>query len=296
MEYRDLPTNTEQDTLILMHRDAHFGGNFEIMIDYYEKGGKGVRPELELSHILALHRLEMELEQDLAGSILGGAEAERVAKAKNAYKELRDLYDNPQMKGSYALLIADLILSEELEPESEIAAIVERKGAAIPALIELLKSQDFYDPLFPGYGFAPELAAKCLGLIGDHKAVISLFESIHEGDFFEEETALQALKAIGQPAKDFLLQVLRSRPINQDNERAAIALVSFKQDPEVAEACLELLLDPETRQNLLFSSYLALVCEGLQDAKLQQRLKKLAEDPTTPKDLRKDILAVSDNF
>ena len=74
----------------------------------------------------------------------------------------------------------------------------------MPALIDLLRNEDFYDPLFPGYGEAPVLAAKCLGLIGDKRAIISLFEAIGEGDFFNEDIILDALHVIGNPARDFL--------------------------------------------------------------------------------------------
>jgi len=296
MDLQDYPLSSDEDVQIIMHREVHFGGNFEIMIDYYEQGGKGICQEFEISHLQALHRMELELEENLAAVMLSGAEAERVAKAKEAYKELRDLYENPEMKNTYALLIADLILSEELEPEEEINTLIERQTVSVPALIDLVRSEDFYDPLYPGYGLAPELAAKCLGKIGDKRAITSLFELIHEGDFFGEEVAINALKMIGEPAKEFLLRILQNLPFDHDNERAAVALIQFKDDPKVAESCLLLLQKPEVRQNLALSGYLVLVCEGLQDPSSQEKFLKLADDPTTPNELRLDIQTIAKEF
>ena len=42
------------DLDILMHKDAHFGGNFDIMIDYYEKEGVGSMPDFETDRIIEI--------------------------------------------------------------------------------------------------------------------------------------------------------------------------------------------------------------------------------------------------
>ncbi len=42
-----LPLYDSDDIEVLMHRHAHFGGSFGIMLDYYEKGGKGAVLEIE---------------------------------------------------------------------------------------------------------------------------------------------------------------------------------------------------------------------------------------------------------
>lgn len=280
------------DCLILMHRDAHFGGSFDVMASYYENEGKGICPDFDLEHIMRLADMEGEMKQNLAPIALSGAEAEKVAQAKNAYKKLRELYSHPTKKNRHARLLADLILSEEEVPEKEIEAIVSENGAIVPALIQLLKAEDYYDPLFPGYGHAPALAAQCLGRIGDRRSIISLFESIGDSDFFDEEICFQALKSIGAPAKEFLLKVLHGRPINTDNERAAIALIYFKDDPEVAKACLEMLKDPEVRKNITFATYLALACEQISDNAEREAFIALADDPQTPKMLREDMKAI----
>ncbi len=185
------------------------------MLDYYLNEGKGIHPDFDLERIYALTKIEKEMKADLAPLMLSGADAEKVAKSKGAYKKLKHLYEKHKPETKQMRLIADLILSEEIDPVEEMQAIVEEKAAIVPALIEVIKSEDYYDPLFPGYGLAPSLAAKCLGLIGDKRAIIALFESIGQGDFFDDDVALEALRNIGKPAKDFLLKVLHRKQITE---------------------------------------------------------------------------------
>jgi hypothetical protein len=261
----NFPITTAQDNLVLMHRDAHFGGNFSVMIDYYEREGKGVNKEIELKQIYRLAELEQSFGQDIAPILLSGAEAEKVALSRETYKQLRDLYEDDSLAAYYPKLLADLILSEEEDPTREIEAIVKEKGKIVPAILEVLRSDTLSDPLFPGYGHAPALVAKCLGLIGDKRAIITLFEMIGEGDFDDEAVALEGLKSMGEPAKEFLLNVVKGKPYNQDNEKAAVALLGFKDDPEVVKACSNLLLEPEVRSNHILATYLNFVCDGRKD-------------------------------
>lgn len=297
---------SELDKEILMHRDAHFGGKFDFMIDYYEKGGKGVRPEFELEYIRTLDATEKKLQQNLASVLLSGGEAEKIARAKDSYKKLRDLYErenesrdksatvNP--RHHFPILLADLILSEEEYPKAEIDAIVAEKSAIVPFLIDLLRAENFHDPLFPGYGTAPMLAATCLGIIGDKKAIIALFEGIGSGDFFDDDIVLNALKAIGESAKQFLLHVLRARPITYDNERAAMALTYFSTDPEVATSCFKMLKEIDLKKQEFFATLLVLGCEGLLDKSQQLEFRELAEKETTPKGLRRDMKLLSSKW
>jgi hypothetical protein len=289
----DFPLYSSIDAEIIMHRDAHFGGQFPLMLEYYAQEGKGVNPDFEIERIHELALLEKQLGQNLAGVVLTGVDAERVASAKEAYKVLRDLYDVENPVSKMPLLIADLILSESEEAEEEVEAIVKTKIMAVSSLIDLIRSEDFHDPLFPGYGKAPALATKCLGLIGDKKAIITLFESIGSGDFFDEDMALKALHAIGEPAKIFLLKVLRGRPINIDNERAAVALIAFKEDPEVSKACLEALKEEKVRADIPLATYLILVCEGLKEEQDRAEFLALMEEAKTPRALRQDFKAVA---
>lgn len=295
-EFEEIPLSFEVDHEILMHREVHFGGSFPLMIQYYEKHGKGVNPNFELKQIQALAEIEKESEQNLAAMVLTAAEAERVHKAKEAYQNLKELYEKDEYKGSITLLIADLILTEEEEPKNEMEAIIAEQDEIVPALLELLQADDFFDPLFPGYGQAPYLAAKCLGEIGDKRAIIKLFETVHERDFFDDDIAFKALKAIGKPAKEFLLKVLHGTPYNSDNERAAIALIQFKDDEEVATNCLQLLQQVNVRKEPIFATYLAFVCEGLQNPKDRKQFSDLVNDPDTPDQLKNDIKSIARGF
>ncbi len=295
-EFENYPIAYSIDNAILMHRDVHFGGNFAIMLDYYTKEGRGICPDFDIARIQELYQSEQQTGNNLSPLLLSGAEAEKVSLAKQSYRQLRDLYQLRNPKSILPRLIADLILAEDdEEAQRAMQAAAAEKTAIVPALIDLLRNEDFYDPLFPGYGQAPVLAAQCLGLIGDKRAIISLFEAIGEGDFFNEDTMLDALHAIGEPAKIFLLKVLHGRPLTMDNEQAAIALIRFKNDAEVAAACLQTLHEIDLNKNLALATYLVLVCEGL-PADMRQELLALAENPATPKSIRQDIIAVAKSW
>lgn len=295
-EEHEIGLTDAADSAIIMHRDTHFGGSFPLMIEYYEKGGKGVDDELELERIKELALLEKELNQNLAATLLSGPEAEKVARAREMYQTLRDLYESESPYSKHPKLIADLILSEEEEPQEEIEAIVKEKGTIVNALLDLIRAEEFHDPLFPGYGKAPALAAKCLGLIGDKKGIITLFEALNGEDFFYEDIALKALRSIGEPAKEFLLRVLHGKPITIDNERAALALIHFKEDPAVQKIALEMLRDPLVRKNPLLPVYLALIFEGVEGPEIQEEFKKLMGDAQTPAPLKREMELVAKSF
>jgi HEAT repeat protein len=278
------------DNAILMHRDTHFGGNFSLMLEYYRSDGKGINKNFEISRIENLQEIEVKEKKNLSPLMLSGAEAEKVAEAVKAYRELRELYTK-KTANKKALLIADLILCEEEETEKAIEAVVAEKGAIVPLLIDLIRSENFHDSLFPGYGEAPFLAAKCLGRIGDKRALISLFELLGEGDFFNETIILDALYAIGESAKLFLLKVLEAHPLTYDNEKAALALLNFKNDPEVSLASLKILKEIEIAKHESLATYLVLDCEGLPEY-ARKELIALGENPKTPKTLRLDIDAI----
>jgi HEAT repeat protein len=293
-EPASFPIADDLDVAILMHRDAHFGGKFEFMLDYYEKNGKGTNPDFDIDRIRELQKIEEGLNQNLAATLLSGADAERVAQSKATYKKLRALYEgSPNPKNKLPRLIADLILAEEEENDRAIEAVVAEKGAIVPHLMELLRSEDFHDSIFPGYGQAPALATKSLGKIADKRAIIALFETIGESDFFSDDLALEALKAIGEPAKAFLLKVLHSRPITYDNERAAMALLQFKDDPEVPQFCFNMLKELDLKRDVLLATHLILACAGLTDPEVRKEFIALAEKPGIPSMLRQDIKAIA---
>jgi HEAT repeat protein len=168
------------------------------------------------------------------------------------------------------------------------------RDAAIPALLDLLGSEDFYDPLFPGYGQAPSRALSCLQQIGDKRAIIALFEQIGHSDFFNEEKIFTALRAIGEPAKEFLVRIVKSLPVTSDNERAAMALAAFKNDANIAKVCFEQLQQiTDWRKDLFFATYLTLACEGLTDDANRAAFCALAQQTGIPKALVNDIRSVA---
>lgn len=280
----------EIDHLILMHRDAHFGGDFTIMLDYYQNEDNiGIQPDFDYDRISFLAEIEHSIGHDLAPLILTGAEAEQVGKAKKMYSSLKEFYSYDEKKVLIPQLIADLILSEKEEPEEEIAAIVSQGERVVPDLLRILAADESYDPLFPGYGYAPYLAIICLGEIKDPRAVVPLFEVLGKETVFNEEVILEALGSIGDPAKAFLLKILKSRPLTQDNANAAFANLIFSDDSDVALACFEQLQDPEVRDKPLLRSYLLVNCEQLQETPYWADLVALSSDPTTPKEFRTEI-------
>lgn len=286
-----IPTIDALDCEIVMNRDAHFGGLFSIMIEYYEKESKGIRPEFSLKRIAELARYEESLEAgaNLRDMLLTDSQKEKVKRSQDAYLKLRQIFEVEGAENSNAYLIANLILAEEDEPKEELMAVVQKGSAVVDDLIALFKSDDAYDTLFPGYGFSPELAAKALGEIGDPKALPALFEKIGHVDFFIEDVILEALKNIGDPSKDFLLKILKSQPFSDDNQKAAVALVHFKDDRDIAKTAFELLKSGEYADHPSFLGYLIVICESLKGSELEGAFKALQNDEELPQLLRQDI-------
>lgn len=280
----------EIDHLILMHRDAHFGGDFKVMLDYYSLDTHiGIHPDFDFERVAYLADVEKEIGQDLAPIVLTGAEAESVARSRRAYENLKEIYALEEEINPIPRLIADLILSEEEEPLEEIEALVEESERAVPALLTLLITDEMYDPLFPGYGYAPYLACMCLGKIGAAEAVVPLFEMLSRPIVFDELVILEALYEIGEAAKKFLLNVVRSRPLSQDNSNAAFALTVFSTDLKVAVACFEQLQDPIVQDKPLLRAYLISNCDPLKSTNYRDALIKLSEDAKVLPELRTEL-------
>lgn len=290
----DLPFDftEELDHQILMHRDAHFGGDFGVMLQYYEDEGVGCHPEFDLDRIAYLAQVQEGLGKDLAPLLLSGPEAEQVARSRMAYAKLKELYSDEQAESYFPTLLADLILSEEFEPEEEIEAIVKVGEAILPELIGLLRLEESYSPLFPGYGLAPERAAHCLGKIGNAEAIIPLFEALAKPPPFDDLAVLEAMDQIGLPARDFLLTALKARPLTQDNHHAAFALTVFSEDPKVNKVALDELMKDEVQSEAVLRSYLVNLCEGLQNPPDREALRLLAQKSSTPHALRQNIQTI----
>lgn len=277
----------ELDREIVLHREAHFGGSFDVMIDYYLSAGKGVQESFDLRRIEFLKGWEEENKENLAPLLLSGSDIETVAKAKDAYKKLRDLY---MKKEGVHRLIADLVLTEDEEAEEEVSAILHEGKKMVPLLIDLIRAEDFYNDLYPGYGHAPYLAAKCLGKLGDEKVIHLLFEALEEGNFSDEQMVIRALREVGPSAKQFLLRLLKREPADSLSRRAAVALSGFVGDEEIQEAALEILQREKTLKDELFASYLVLLFEKA-SPKMQEAFLKLKELPWS-KTVRQDMSAI----
>ena len=293
-ESTDLPLIDTIDLEILMHRDVHFGGSFPIMIDYYNQDGVGVMPDFEIEQLEKLYHLEQELGQNLSDLYLSEEAKKIVTEAKELYNQLRASYT--ESSSETPLLISDLILSEEIEPLKEMEAIVAQGKTLVPALIHLISSTSFYDPLFPGYGRSPIFAAKCLSKIQDTRAIAPLFEAMGEENFFTDEEIIKALCSFGEESKSFLLRVLKNKPLSRDNERAAIALSTFPEDPEIASVCLDLLKQDEVLQKPPFASYLVFACSALSTSEEKEAFIEISKKTTLRKELQKEMEVIIRNW
>jgi HEAT repeat protein len=282
------PLMDEQDHLILMHRDAHFGGSFSLMLDYYNEENKGVQPDFEIERIEELALLERELQKNLSDLVLTEPEKEEVQYSIDKYLLLRQAY-SAKAKDSIPSLIADLIFSEKEEPEAEIEALVTKGKVVVPYLINLLVTDEFYNPLFPGYGQAPSLAATVLGKIKDEQAIKPLFEALGKEDFFSDEAILNALAHFGEKAKDFILKRLQAKPITKENEYAAMALLHFEESEGTSKTCLSLLQDDQILKRPSLSAYLILGCSALTSSQDQKTFFQLTDHPSLSPDLKEEI-------
>ncbi len=279
------------DMEILMHRDAHFGGSFEIMLEYYSQDGVGVMPDFDIEQIEHLQKIEIEHKQNLAETYLPDAAKDSVEESKRIYHQLREVYDQKGEK-----LISDLILSEEHHPEKEIQALVNQGKDSVPALIHLISSRVFYDPLYPGYGRSPIFAAKCLGKIQDERAIPPLFEALGQENFFTDEEIILALASFGNRSKSFLIKRLKQEPLSKDNEYAAIALSGFPEDDEIAAAALEVLERGATLKRPLFASYLIFACSDLTKSSLQERFIRVSKMKALSKSIQDEMMVVIKNW
>ncbi|MCB1106525.1 MAG: HEAT repeat domain-containing protein [Chlamydiia bacterium] len=283
------------DMEILMHRDAHFSGSFDVMLEYYKQSGVGTMPDFEIEEIQRLQTMESELGQNLSEIYLPDAAKDAVIASKALYQEFRRVYSDEKVKKEN-LLISDLILSEEEHPEKEIRALIQEGKKMVPLLIHLISSDLFYDPLFPGYGRSPIFAAQCLGKIQDERAIPPLFEALGQENFFTDEEIIYALASFGDRSKSFLLKRLKQDPLSKDNEYAAIALSGFTEDKEIATAALEVLEKKETLKRPLFASYLIFACSDLTKASMQERFINLSKQKKLPESIRHEMMTVIKNW
>lgn len=284
-----LPIVESLATEIICQRDAHFSGSFAIMLGYYAEDGRGVSDDIDIEDIELMALQEKRLGQNIAPLVLSGSDMEHIARSRTAYRKLKELYEIAENKNSIPLLVANLILAEEDDLTEAIDVVVAQGEDIVPSLIDLLQSDDFFDPLFPGYGQAPLLAAHCLGAIGSKNAIKPLFEAMgFVSNFFDEEQLINALHLIGAPAKEFLLNIIKSSPPTKDNELAAIAIASFKEDPNIPLVCLEQLQDDKVCQHPCAKT-LALICEDLKDEVSQKTFIEISQKANIPSSLLEEM-------
>lgn len=211
---------SEEMRTILLHRETHFSGSFPAMIAYYKKGKKGVQEEILLKDIKTLAKEEDLLGKNIAPLLLTGAEAEKIKAIKAFSEELHALASTSDPSLSLARAISALILSEKEKPTREINAVVSFKETALQPLCDMLFSEKLNDPLFPGYGLAPQYAIEALGKMKKAAAIEPLFLYAHtQGRFFD--AVQKAFIRIGTPACTFLKNVASS---NQTDTIRCLAL------------------------------------------------------------------------
>ena len=88
------------------------------------------------------------------------------------------------------------------------------------------------------------------------------------------------------------MHVIKGRPINEDNEKAAIALIAFKDEDRVADLAFDLLQQPDIQKDPCLPTYLVLICAGLKDPVQRQALKVMSKDSHLPSLLREDMKAI----
>lgn len=283
------------DMEIIMHREAHFGSSFEVMLEYYEQGGVGRMRDFEVTKIRQLQSFENRLGQNLAKLYLPSAAREVVDASKQLYQDLREAYAK-EAPESLAILLSDLILSEEEYPEQAIKALVARGEECVPPLIHLLSSPTFSDPLYPGYGRAPIFVARCLAAVQDKRAISPLFEALGEDNFFTDEEIIKAIASFGEISKHFLLNILKQTPHSKDNEHAAIALNGFPEDEEIASSSLEVLERENTLHKPSFSSYLIFLCAPLAQKSERERFIAISRTKNLPKQISDEMAVVIKNW
>lgn len=259
-----IPLLDEADIEILMHRDAHFSGNFDLMLEYYREDGVGVQDEFSIKRIQRLALYEKQTGDDLSSLLLPEASKALVEESKQMYLNLRDVYENPS-SSALTKAISDLILTEDEDPEEELKSAASYGKEIVPLLIDLVKSERLYQPLFPGYGKAPLHAARVLSMIQDERAIAPLYQMLGSLDFDADETLILALTSFKEKSQEFLLKRLSHEPLSKENEHAAIVLTSMPENEPVAKECLKLLSHPQIHKHTTLANYLIIGCSALKE-------------------------------
>lgn len=283
------PLMSEEDRWILMYRDVHFSGNFELMLEYFQNGGIGCHPEIDEDDIMRLANFEGRQGCNLSDVCLSEIEQERVEEAQKEYQRLRDLFENPKKEELPARWLVRLIFAEEAHPLKEIAAVVHFYKELKPVLREILLSGKYEDTLSPGYGKAPLRVLRVLFHVKDVECIPLLFSLMQRNDFSFDSAVVRTLVSMGEPARAFLEKVMASKICTLDNENAAIALCSFPSAYSTERLAVETLDKIDWHHHFDFANYLINLCIETQDPSLRSRLQAWCRDVHKPQELRQEI-------
>ncbi len=283
----DIPFLNTIDLEILMHKDAHFGGSFDVMIEYYQSDGIGVQEDFDIERIQELASFDNT--SHLSAEVLPELAINDVLFSKELYKKFRHCYE-----GDDLLLkkLADLILTESWDPKEEIDALAAFNERAIKPLVEILTQDHFYNPLNPGYGRAPINIALTLKKIGSHEAIPYLFQALGKS-FSIDEILIQTLISFGHKGEDFLRARLAATPYTKDNYFAAMALSSFPTSPETAKLALSLISLKESIPHSAYFSYLICICEGLEADSDRKIFIELSKNDQLSKDISSEMALIA---
>jgi hypothetical protein len=282
----DIPVNDYEDMHVLMHKDAHFGGSFSVMLEYYQdEEAMGVQEELSIRRIQELQEVEETQGNNLSDKLLSPQDKAIVLRSFQAYNKLRTIAEKVSIDPSSAQLISHLILAEKENPIREIQNLIDKGDEAVDDLISLIQNPDFWNPLFPSYGHAPLFAIEALASIKNPKSLESIFYCLKHADFFTEGLVIKAIRSFGDVAKNFLKEVLQSEPHSKDNLYAALCLQAFN-DPEISELCFKMLQEKNINHDTPLAQHLVLNLENLKN---KEALKEWHKSTPIPPQLSEEI-------
>lgn len=282
----NLPVFDELDREIIKHKQVHFASSFPAMIAYYEKESKGAVLPVEIERLQELHGIEQATGHDLATLVLSDQDIVEIKQAKEAYHKIEALEKDQED-------LVDLIFSEEEDPK-ELIEKLSQNATIRPLLLEMLQSDDFFNPLFPGYGFAPVLAAKVLAKAKEKKAIPLIFERIGQLTFDIENDLFATLANFEQEGIDFLLQILRHKGLSSEVKHAILALAYFEPNEELSIEALRKLQSLPLVNADVHSIVLIELCRALKDQKQRVEFSQLKQ--TAHPELASEIERIEKDF
>ena len=107
---------------------------------------------------------------------------------------------------------------------------------------------------------------------------------------------IKALSSFGKKSKTFLINALKHKPYSKNNEHAAICLLEFSDDPEIATHCLNALKEIKHVTNNPFATYLVFGCASLEKNQERQEFKDLLANIEPKSDLAREMQIVASNW